>query len=100
MTTPIAQVLYEAAADVDRRGVMHPPVIGEDETCAVISLDNWVTDFRLYRRLLGISFVKGRHDILDVCPIAEWNDTQPSRAVVAAEMRSAAQLAELIGHRL
>lgn len=97
----IAQVLYEAAAEVDRWGVCRVPRFGRAETCAVIALDDRSNRRALYRRLLMVPFVPKRHaHIDDPCPIAEWNDAQPSPAVVAAEMRSAAQLAELIGWRL
>lgn len=98
---PISQILWEAAADVERRGVTRPPVASEGETCAAVALaaaverngmDKWYwTDcgYAWIRDLLGAGLY-----------LSHWNDAQPSRAVVAAAMRDAAFLAEWAGPHL
>ena len=114
---PISQILWEAAADVEERGVTRLPRHGYPESCpvyAILELTSSVKTEHSYRGLrkydpigevamvmlaqsLGL---KGRASGSRASVIAAWNDAQPSRAVVAAAMRDAAFLASWAGPHL
>lgn len=95
----IANLLRAAAGEVERRGVLHEP--SDVETCAWYSIFDAAT---VHPELSPFEIAAERMLIWSSgcgsVGVEAWNDAQPSRAVVAAEMRSAAQLAELIGDRL
>ena len=96
---PIAQILWEAAADVERHGVLRDPE-GVEETCAVYAIRDAYRG-HLYERLphwINIEEFVGW--ALGIEELPPWNDAQPSRAVVAAAMRDAAFLAEWAGPHL
>jgi hypothetical protein len=105
---PISQILWEAAADVERRGVTRFPLERSSETCAVNAIaDAWrpASNNRGLlnheaRKLLIKAEAIPWNVISSALAVADWNDAQPSRAVVAAAMRDAAFLAEWAGPHL
>jgi hypothetical protein len=97
---PVATILWEAAADVEQRGVVGraPKANNLDETCAYLATQATNHPWReesAADNLLALSVGIAQADA-----IPDWNDAQPSRAVVAAAMRDAAQLAEWAGDHL
>lgn len=90
--TTVGEILRRAAADVEVRGVVHKPDIARGETCAYLATGNSSVSDRADQTLilhLGL-------DSDEVFNIVHWNDSQPSKAVVAAEMRNAGDLADLL----
>ena len=98
---PIAQILWDAAADVEQRGVTHLPITERGETCATLAISDARGSFHhgtnARRVLLAAAGAPSGRVITEV---VRWNDAQPSRAVVAAAMRDAAFLAEWAGPHL
>lgn len=104
---PVATILWEAAADVEQRGVTRPPRFGE--TCAAVAVSRRAESLLRHsggpweRSLAGDRAKQVLRHTLGLnreVPISPWNDAQPSRAVVAAAMRDAAFLAEWAGPHL
>ena len=86
-------VLRRAAADVEVRGVVREPERSNDETCALLSIedaDDALAGAHFDAAVNALAATIGRDQV------ADWNDSQPSRAVVAASMREAADLADLL----
>jgi hypothetical protein len=104
---PVAEILWEASADVEQHGVVRFPIVSfgtGKETCATFAIADARKSFhhgldarRVLLMATGAFWSVG--EILSVA-VAQWNDAQPSRAVVAAAMRDAAQLAEWAGSHL
>lgn len=98
MTSIAGDVLRRAAARIERPDggwVAGDP--SRDETCAVdATIDaGWPEDFRAALKVLEKT-VKPAGLTGKWSRIATWNLEQPSRATVAAEMRSAGDLADLL----
>lgn len=106
VTSIAGDVLRRAAADVEVRGVVN----GEDPsevpgtTCAVVAVrevtnsprgtDLQQLELNTQRALRVLAASVGQVPWINLAP--DWNDTQPSKATVAAEMRNAADLADLL----
>lgn len=84
-------VLRRAAADVEVRGVVRKPDFTKNETCAYLATGcSPGSDKADQALILHLGLVE------EPLNIVLWNDSQPSKATVAAEMRSAADLADLL----
>ena len=98
----VSQVLWRAAADVEQRGVCRPPRQEYGETCAMVALNTVVEagSFGMDPHVGAEAMLRIVSGVQPLLSLAEWNDAQPSRAVVAAAMRDAAVLAEWAGDHL
>jgi hypothetical protein len=98
---PISQILWKAAADVEQRGVTRPPRSSNNQTCAAISME--IAAVRRFSKRWTAAYDEATeliwHSEGTRC-VPNWNDAQPSRAVVAAAMRDAAFLASWAGPHL
>lgn len=106
MVSIVGDVLREAAAKVDARGTVKGVgfATASDSgsvTCATVSVaeavngnhletELWESALTVLAATVGVRFT-GSPTVF-----WPWNDAQPSRAAVAAEMRSAADLADLL----
>lgn len=99
MTSIAGDVLRWAAANVEVRGVTRLPHLRLGETCAVLAVKyiaaKTAPDLPARWHLEGLAL-----DVLSaaagVKSAVTWNDSQPSKATIAATMRSAADLADLL----